>query len=375
MKNLSNNWSKSVRTNEWNKVHLWNPSKIIIEETQTSETKSIFKKVIKTKPKKPEGFNQKQLETAIDNEIARENKLKVRQRIKEINKTLGKTKLYNFSKGKAWPILLPFFVVMICLVIIPIISIIVYSVFKPSGDMKMFEFSLKNFIRIFTAGGIMRTIGLTIAYAFLAALMCILFGYPIALIMSEMRSKILAKNMWLLVTMPMWISMLLKVLGLRSLFLILEPSALGTQLAIIIGMTYMFLPFAITPIYDSLESRRIDIEEAAMDLGCSKFRTFWTVTFRSSMPGVITALTLVLLQAATSLVVVQYMGDGKITLITSIIESYFFKGSDFGFGAAISVILAIFVFLLMVVSKFISNKFEKKGAKKWKDSSAQLTLL
>lgn len=371
MKNLS----KSVKIQEQNANNVSNFSTTKVIKNETSETKSIFKKVIKTKPKSPESFNQEQLETAIDNEIARENKLKVRQKIKEINKTLSKTKLFNFTKGKAWPILLPFFVVMICLVIVPIISIIIYSVVQPSGDMKMFEFSLKNFLRIFSTGGIMRTIGLTIAYAFLAALMCIIFGYPIALIMSEMRSKILAKNMWLLVTMPMWISMLLKVLGLRSLFLILAPSALGTQLAIVIGMTYMFLPFAITPIYDSLESRRIDIEEAAMDLGCSKFRTFWTITFRSSMPGVITALTLVLLQAATSLVVVQYMGDGKITLITSIIESYFFKGSDFGFGTAISVILAIFVFLIMVVSKFISNKFEKKGAKSWKDSSDQLTLL
>ncbi|ATZ21044.1 spermidine/putrescine ABC transporter permease [Mesoplasma coleopterae] len=367
--------SKAVEAENIVNVNLNEYSLNKTKEVSLSENKSIFKKVIKSKSKQKEGFDQEQLETAIDNEIARENKQRIRQKIKEINKTLGRTKLFNFGKGKAWPILLPFFVVMICLVIVPIISIIVYSVVQPSGDMKMFEFSLKNFIRIFSTGGIMRTIGLTIAYAFLAALMCIIFGYPIALIMSEMRSKILAKNMWLLVTMPMWISMLLKVLGLRSLFLIMAPSALGTQLAIIIGMTYMFLPFAITPIYDSLESRRIDIEEAAMDLGCSKFRTFWTVTFRSSMPGVITALTLVLLQAATSLVVVQYMGDGKITLITSIIESYFFKGSDFGFGAAISVVLAVFVFLLMVVSKFISNKFEKKGANSWKDSSDQLTLL
>ncbi|ASZ09278.1 ABC transporter permease [Mesoplasma chauliocola] len=320
-------------------------------------------------------FDQEQLETAIDNEIARENKVKVRQKIKEINKTLGKTKMFNFAKGKAWPILLPFFVVMIALVIIPIVSIVVYSLVQPSGDLKMFEISLEKFIRLFKNGNIMMSMGLTIAYAFIASLFCIILGYPIALIMSEMRSKILAKNMWLLITMPMWISMLLKVLGLRSLFLIMAPSALGTQIAIIIGMTYMFIPFAITPIYDALDSRRRDIEEAAMDLGCSKYRTFWGITFRSSMPGVITAITLVLLQAATSLIVVQYMGNGKINLITTIIESYFFKGSDFGFGAAISVVLAAMVFLLMMVSKFFTNKFEKKGAKSWKDSSDQLTLL
>lgn len=64
------------------------------------------------------------------------------------------------------------------------------------------------------------------------------------------------------------------------------------------------------------------------------------------MPGILTAFTLVVVQAATSLIIVRYMGNGRVTLISSIIESYFFKGNNFGYGAAISVILTILVFLL-----------------------------
>lgn len=84
------------------------------------------------------------------------------------------------------------------------------------------------------------------------------------------------------------------------------------------------------------------------------------------MPGVITAFSLVLVQAATSLLVVRYMGIGKINLITTIIESYFFMGTDFGYGAAISVVLAVVVFIILALAKLLSNKLEsgRRVAKK-----------
>jgi spermidine/putrescine transport system permease protein len=63
------------------------------------------------------------------------------------------------------------------------------------------------------------------------------------------------------------------------------------------------------------------------------------------------------------------MGIGKINLITNVIESYFFMGSDFGYGAAISVILAVIVFAILALTKLVSNKFESgKVTKKWKNS-------
>ncbi|WP_026389603.1 spermidine/putrescine ABC transporter permease [[Acholeplasma] multilocale] len=318
-------------------------------------------------------FNQEELEEAIDEQNSQQNRRKVRMKISDINKRLSKTRLFNFSKGKVWPILLPFFIVMIFLIILPLVAIIFYAIIQPTGNSIMIEATLKNFIKMFTSSNIMIALLLSVAYALIASLICVVIGYPIALMMAQMRSKILAQNMWVLVTMPIWISMLLKVLGLQTVFYLLSPTMIGMPITIIIGMVYMFLPFAITPIYDSLESRQIDLEEASQDLGASKFKTFWTITFRSSMPGVLTGFSLVIVQAATSLIVVHYLGDGKVNLISSVIESYFFKGNDFGFGAAISVVLAIMIFALMFIIRMFSNKFEMKGKKKWKDSSKVVT--
>lgn len=68
--------------------------------------------------------------------------------------------------------------------------------------------------------------------------------------------------------------MLLKILGLQSFFYLVAPKTLGTPFAIIVGLVYMFLPFAIIPIHDQLEARDRDQEDAAQDLGMSKITTF-----------------------------------------------------------------------------------------------------
>ncbi|AHI53534.1 spermidine/putrescine ABC transporter permease [Spiroplasma sabaudiense Ar-1343] len=284
---------------------------------------------------------------------------------------LKNSKFVSRASQKTWPILLPFIIVMIFLIILPLIGIVVYSIIQPTNNSLVFKLSLENFVKLFSDSNIMIAMLLSIAYALVAAFCCVIIGYPIAYIMAQLKSKILAKNVWVLVTMPIWISMLLKVLGLQTLFYVLAPTALGTPIAIIIGMVYMFLPFCITPIYNSLESSDKSQLLAAKDLGASNSKAFFQFTLRQSMGGVLAGFSLVIIQAATSLIVIRYLGDGKINLIASIIESYFFKGSNFGYGAAISVVLAILIGLLMLVMKLISNKFEGGSTKKWKGSSRQ----
>lgn len=319
-------------------------------------------------------FNKEELEEAINKEVKRTRRLRSSKIINsKLNYFLNK-KSSLFIKGKIWPILVPFFIVAGFLIVLPLVTMIIYSFIEPTNNSLIFKINFQNFVKMFTSKGVVITLLLSIAYAFCAAILSIIVGYPIAFILSNVKSKILAKNMWVLVTMPIWISMLLKTIGLQSLFYMLMPTVLGTPFAIIIGMVYMFLPFAIMPIYDALESRQLDLEEAAKDLGMSSFKTFWNIIFRSSLPGILTAFSLVIIQASTSLIVIKYMGIGKETLIVSIIESYFFKGNNFGYGAAISFILTLFIFLLTLVIKLMSNRLTGDKRKKWKNSSEQTIL-
>ncbi|QGS51588.1 spermidine/putrescine ABC transporter permease [Spiroplasma tabanidicola] len=292
----------------------------------------------------------------------------LRERIEEF-------KIVKALKGKIWPIMVPFFVVMGFLVVLPLLGMLLFAIIDPSGNSIKFKANFENFLKFFASKNIMAVLGLSLLYAFGASIICVAMAYPIALVLAQLRSKMLAKNMWVLITLPIWISMILKIIGLNSLLSLIGSSFLGTPGAIVLGMVYMFLPFAISPIYNAIENQDPNYYAAALDLKASKFQAFWHITFRQSLPGVFAGFTLVIVQASTSLLIVRYMGDGKISLITSIIENYFFKGTDFGFGATIAVALAILLFAIMGLMKLISNKFEVRGSRKWKSSSNQVTSL
>ncbi|WP_339022950.1 spermidine/putrescine ABC transporter permease [Spiroplasma endosymbiont of Crioceris asparagi] len=271
--------------------------------------------------------------------------------------------------SKSWAILAPFFFVMIFLIILPIIAIVVYSIVKPTNDATMFKIRFDHFTSLMKDGSFIWVLFKSLFLAFIASMVSVVFAYPIALILASLKSKTATRNIWILVTLPIWINMILKTIGLKTLFLLLMPSVFGTPVAIVIGMVYMFLPFAIAPIYNALEKQDKLLVQAAYDLKASRLKTFWEIIFRYSIPGVITAFSLVLIQASTTLLVVSYLGDGRVTFITSIIESYFLQGSDFGQGSAIAVVLAIVVLFLILVLNLLSKTFESGRGKKWKNLS------
>ncbi|AGM25726.1 spermidine/putrescine ABC transporter permease [Spiroplasma syrphidicola EA-1] len=264
-----------------------------------------------------------------------------------------------FKKGLN-PLLWPYLVLMILLILIPLLIILLYSFIQPTGNNLVFALNFENFVNFFSEKAFVISLLLALGYSFIAAIIAIIIAYPVAYVMAFCRSKLLSKNIWILVTLPIWINMLLKIIGLQTLFNLIAPGLLGTPVSIVIGMVYAFLPFVILPIYNSLDKIDKSLIEASRDLGANSFKTFWKVVFRHSIPGILAGGTLLLVQAATSLLIVKFMGNGQISMIVEVIESYFFKGGNFGLGAAISVVLALVVFLLIVVSGWISKQFETK---------------
>ena len=193
-------------------------------------------------------------------------------------------------------------------------------------------------------------------FALLAGVLAVIIAYPVAYIMSFTKSKWVSQNLWILITLPIWIAMILKMVGLQTLFSIIAPNLLGTIGAVIIGMVYAYIPFVILPIYNSLDKINRDLISASKDLGASWQQTFRKIILFKTIPGVITGLTIFIIQASTSLLIVHYMGEGKINLITSIIQSYFFKSGNFKFTAAISLILTAFVIIILVINKVLIKK-------------------
>ncbi len=210
--------------------------------------------------------------------------------------------------------------------------------------------------------------------AVITTVICLLLGYPVALILSGKDFK--RPALWLmLIVLPMWMNFLLRTYSWMS---ILENSGilnswiaslreaipafdsfmkdmgvgkrvifLYNEKAVILGMVYNYLSFMIMPIYTVIEKIDHSLLEAAADLGASPRKSFLRVTLPYSLPGVMEGVTMVFVPAVTTFVISQLMGGGKVPLIGDIIQNQFGKSSDWHFGSTLSLLVMVVVLAFM----------------------------
>ena len=207
--------------------------------------------------------------------------------------------------------------------------------------------------------------------AFLCTLACLLLGYPAAHIMADREFK-LGPTLVILFIVPMWMNFLLRTIAMMSLLEdnglinnVLEMMGVGRQkllnnlAAVQLGMVYNFLPFMVFPIYNVLNKMDYKLSEAAMDLGCDKWRTFCKVTLPLSVPGVVSGITMVFMPAVTTFYISRLLGGGKVQLFGDLIEAKFLSTSlnEWNVGSALSLIMMI----LILVSLGLLRKVDPEG--------------
>ena len=226
------------------------------------------------------------------------------------------------------------------------------------------SFTLANFNTLIQKSTIVAFFN-SIKYSVLTTIICIFFGYLIAY--SLYKSKIKNKYLiLLLLILPMWTNVLLRINALASVFKennILTDilgfggvNIIGTDLAIILGMVFTYLPFIVLPIYTSLEKIDPSLHEAAMDLGVTEFTEFWKVTVPLSLRGVVSGSIMVLLPCLSGFAIPKILGEGNILLIGNIIEQSFINMS-YNIGS----VLAIVVLIIILGAILLVNKFDKEG--------------
>ena len=210
--------------------------------------------------------------------------------------------------------------------------------------------------------------------AVITTVICLILGYPVALILTGRDFK--RPALWLmLIVLPMWMNFLLRTYSWMS---ILENSGilnswisalreaipafdawmdsmgvgkrvifLYNENAVILGMVYNYLSFMIMPIYTVIEKIDHSLLEAAADLGASPRQSFLRVTLPYSIPGVLEGITMVFVPAVTTFVISQLMGGGKVPLIGDIIQNQFGKSSDWHFGSTLSLLVMVVVLAFM----------------------------
>ena len=273
---------------------------------------------------------------------------------------------------KKFSAMTPYLIWMALFIIIPMLLVVYYAftVTTPEGT----TWSLANFARFFEPI-YLRVLWRSLTLALVSTLICLLLGYPVAMIMAGnafSRKKVLL----VLFVVPMWMNFLLRTYawlsilernGLLNVFLtsinLPRLNILYTNTAVILGMVYNFLPFMVLPIYSVLSKIDKGVIEAAGDLGANSVQVFTRVIFPLSLPGVISGITMVFMPALTTFVIPRLLGGGQFTLIGNLIEQQFLVVADWGFGSAISMVMILFILLSMAIMSFFEG--EDKEATLW----------
>ena len=195
----------------------------------------------------------------------------------------------------------------------------------------------------------------SLRYAAITTVLSLAIGYPIAYWISRYGGRRKALLL-ILVMLPFWTSYLIRTYSwmiilrdngvlnslLQAVGLTSQPLILmNTDVSVILGMTYGFLPFAILPLFVSIDRLDSNLISAARDLYASGRAAFVNVTLPLTMPGIIAAALLTFIPAIGDFVTPDLLGGPQTTTIAKNIQELFLEGRDWPYGAALGFILMV----------------------------------
>jgi spermidine/putrescine transport system permease protein len=217
--------------------------------------------------------------------------------------------------------------------------------------------------------------GHSVRIALVVTFWCIILGYPLAYFISRQK-PIWRDALMILVIIPFWTNFLVRTYALKQvlategllnsflmgLHLVNQPlDLLFNEFAVNVGLIYGYLPFAVLPMYASIEKFDHSLMEAAADLGAPPWRAFLRVMLPMTLPGVIAALVLVFVPVVGAFITPDIMGGGKIEMIGTLINRQFGVSRNWPFGSAMSLMLMLLV-LIGVIAYFRSSSDETRRA-------------
>lgn len=257
-------------------------------------------------------------------------------------------------------LLIPYAIFLLLFVVFPLLLVVYYAFTAKTG-----EFTLDNFVWFFTNASTIKNLLTSMLIGLITTVICLLIGYPVAYILSRIKSS--KKTILLLLfIMPMWINFVLRAMAMKELLVLIGIFGKYNFLNTIIGMVYDYLPFMILPLYSVLIKMDRSLEEAACDLGAGKVKVFTSVTLPMSLSGILSGITMVFLPSMTCYVISDTFSNGKVTIIGKLIELWFGQGDNWNYGSTIALIMLV----IMLVTTLVTNKFSKnedtRGTNLWK---------
>ena len=261
---------------------------------------------------------------------------------------------------------MPYGLFMALFVILPLLLIFYYAFTDENG-----RFTINNWATVFANEQNWSVIGITFAIAAITTIICILIAYPIAYVLSNKKFN---KNKVLvyIFLLPMWVNFVIRTIGLKAIINGMSQALIGSDLtsthpfiAIILGMVYDYLPFAILPLYNQMLKMDKNQIEAAADLGANPFVVFVKVIIPMTIPGIVSACTMTFMPTMSSYVIANKMSERNMQIVGNLIEHQFLASTaeiSNHIGSVLSLVMLLIIGLTLVVEKSIDRKdSSKKG--------------
>ncbi|MFN4201661.1 MAG: ABC transporter permease [Tabrizicola sp.] len=267
----------------------------------------------------------------------------------------------------------PTAIYVILLLALPLATVLIYSVMTGGRGNVSLPLTLDNYAELWSKPVYGYILLKSLLVALTVTLITVVLAYPVAYFVS-FHVKPDRKSLWLfLITIPFWTSYIIRVslwfviLGYDGILdkALMSLGILNSQLnfssygipAIIFVLAHAYAPFAVLPIFVSLEKVDRSLLEAGQDLGESRWITFLRVTLPLSMPGVIAAALIVFIPTVGDYVTPKLVGDGREPMIANFIETALLKLRNYPQGSAFAVVSMLMVGIVSVVFVLMNRRF------------------
>ncbi|MGV8955154.1 MAG: ABC transporter permease [Cypionkella sp.] len=291
------------------------------------------------------------------------------------------------STRNGWLLSTPALIILTLFAVGPLLIVVVYSFLVPGkyGNVE-WAFSLEGWRGILYTKDIFdNTYGLadanltifwrSIKLSFLTTATTFIVGFPTAWFIATRPPK--ARPMWLfLITIPFWTNLLIRTYAMNEVLrseglmntvllkigLISTPlQVMYTDIAVFLGMTYVYLPLMVLPLFAAIDRFDMKLLEAGYDLYASRMQVLRRVILPIVKPGIIAGSILVFVPSLGAYVTPRVLGGGKQMMIGNFIDLQFGQGRNWPLGASLSLTLLVIVTVALLVYVKYANKDASHG--------------
>jgi spermidine/putrescine transport system permease protein len=274
-----------------------------------------------------------------------------------------------------WLLSLPALAIIFVAALGPLLVMVLYSFLEKGdyGDVKFGVFSLEGWTSVFFQRDIFDdTLGIADAHlaifwrsiklSLYTTIFTLILGFPTAYFIATRPAR--SREIWVfLITIPFWTNLLIRTFAMQQVIrnegilnnvliwlgIIDTPlQIIYTDTATLLGMTYVYLPLMVLPLYASIEKLDFRLVEAGYDLYANRLQVLWRIVIPLVKPGLIAGSILVFIPSLGAYVIPRVLGGGKNLMLGNLIELQFGAGRNWPLGAAMSITLMALVMIALL---------------------------